>query len=317
MNRKSVELVDISWSDIHKAANEIVSKCQNLVFKKPDFIIGVARGGIIPAHLVAEKLRIPLKIVDSFAVGCLKDFSKKKVVLIDEIYDTGATSKFFDGEAKRWGVKLTQYFVVDKRKLDKKNQWFVFPWETTGDEVGGRRQATVAILRSIGENPLREGLVDTPDRVARMWDELSSGYQQDYRKILKATFSPDNYDEMIVLKKIPFFSLCEHHLLPFRGEVSFAYIPSDKIVGVSKIARLVEMFSRRIQIQERMTMQIGKAFEDTLKPKGVGVVVEAVHFCMMMRGVEKADATMKTSYLSGIFRESDSTRSEFFRLLEK
>ena len=311
---KKVEVVNIEWADVHQKSVEIANEYKN---KKIDVVVGVARGGIIPAYFVAERIGCQIKVVDSFSVGCLKDFAGKIVVLVDEIYDTGATSKFFDEEAAKWKVRLHQHFIIDKRKVisSSRKKWFVFPWETSTDESGGRKQAVVAILRSIGEDPRREGLTETPERVARMWDELSCGYKQDANKILAATFSPNNYDEMILLNDIRFFSLCEHHLLPFWGRVHFAYIPGDRIVGLSKIARLVEMFSRRVQIQERMTMQIGQVFEESIKPKGVGVIVEAIHFCMMMRGVEKENATMKTSYLGGIFRESDSTRAEFFKLV--
>jgi len=208
---------------------------------------------------------------------------------------------------------------VDKRQLPKEFQvetWFDFPWETKGDTAGGREQATVAILRSIGEDPMREGLKDTPSRVAKMWDEFSAGYKQDPKEILGTRFSSKEYDEMIVLKDIHFYSLCEHHLLPFFGAVDFAYIPGDKVVGVSKIARLVECFAHRLQIQERMTVDIGKAFEALVKPRGVGVLIRATHLCMMMRGIKKENALMKTSYLGGCFREEQITRGEFLRLIK-
>lgn len=151
--------------------------------------------------------------------------------------------------------------------------------------------------------------------VDKMWNELASGYAQDPVKILNTAFSSESYDEMVVLKDIKFYSMCEHHMLPFFGTVHFAYLPDKKVVEVSKIARLVECFARRLQIQERMTMQIGKTFEEIVSPMGVGVLVKGMHLCMTIRGVEKENATMVTSYLGGSFRDHQATREEFLRLV--
>jgi GTP cyclohydrolase I len=167
------------------------------------------------------------------------------------------------------------------------------------------------ILRDIGEDPNREGLIKTPNRVARMYNELTSGYHTDPVKLINgAVFSVD-YDEMVVVKDIDFHSLCEHHMLPFYGKAHVAYIPDGKVVGLSKIPRIVEMFARRLQIQEQMTSQIANFIQESLNPQGVAVVVEGAHMCAMMRGVKKDNTKMVTSKMLGCFKESEKTRSEF------
>jgi GTP cyclohydrolase I len=168
------------------------------------------------------------------------------------------------------------------------------------------------ILKNIGEEPQREGLLNTPNRVARMFEELTSGYHIDPEKMINGAVFDVDYDEMVVVKDIDFYSLCEHHLLPFYGRAHVAYIPDGKVIGLSKIPRMVDMFARRLQIQEQMTSQIANFLQETLQPQGVAVVVEGMHMCSMMRGVKKANAKMKTSKMLGAFRESDKTRSEFF-----
>jgi GTP cyclohydrolase I len=167
------------------------------------------------------------------------------------------------------------------------------------------------ILMNIGEDPEREGLLKTPNRVARMYDELTSGYHVDPVKLINGAVFTVDYDEMVVVKDIDFFSMCEHHMLPFYGRAHVAYIPNGKVVGLSKIPRIVEMFARRLQIQEQMTSQIANFIDETLQPQGVAVVVEGAHMCAMMRGVKKANTKMTTSKMLGIFRENDKTRAEF------
>jgi GTP cyclohydrolase IA len=167
------------------------------------------------------------------------------------------------------------------------------------------------ILTAIGENPDREGLIKTPDRVARAYGELLEGYRTDPLILVNnATFTAD-YDDMVIVRDIEFYSLCEHHMLPFLGRAHVAYLPKGKVIGLSKIPRIVDMFSRRLQIQERMTGQIAEFLNTLLEPRGVAVVLEAVHLCGMIRGVRKHDARMTTSSMKGCFRESDITRNEF------
>ena len=172
-----------------------------------------------------------------------------------------------------------------------------------------------AILEELGEDPNRDGLARTPDRVARSFRFLTKGYQEDPVKILNNALFDVTYDEMVVVKDIDFFSLCEHHMLPFFGRVHVAYIPNGKVVGLSKIPRLVEMFARRLQVQERFTMQIAETVEKVLAPKGVGVVTEAIHLCMMMRGVQQQNSFALTSSLKGLFQADPKTRSEFMELI--
>jgi len=171
------------------------------------------------------------------------------------------------------------------------------------------------IIRLAGEDPEREGLRKTPERYEKALKFLTSGYHQNVDHVLNgATFSV-TYDEMVVVKDIEFFSLCEHHLLPFFGKAHVAYLPSNKVVGLSKIARLVNMFARRLQIQERMTCQIAKSIEEKIAPQGVGVIIEARHLCMQMRGVEKQHGSAVTSAMLGAFRENKQTRDEFLALI--
>ncbi len=181
----------------------------------------------------------------------------------------------------------------------------------------GIESATSEILEALGEDPEREGLLKTPHRVAKMYDELLAGYRTDPLKLInKAVFDVD-YSDMVIVKNIEFYSLCEHHMLPFFGHVSVAYIPNKRVIGLSKIPRIVDLFARRLQVQERMTRQIADFIHEVLQPQGVAVVAEGVHMCSMMRGVKKADASMTTSSVLGSFRENISTRMEFMEHLRR
>jgi GTP cyclohydrolase I len=171
------------------------------------------------------------------------------------------------------------------------------------------------ILQEIGEDPDRQGLVDTPKRIEKMYKELTRGYRQTAEQLINSALFDVDYDEMVVVTNINFYSLCEHHMLPFFGVAHVGYIPKGKVVGLSKIPRIVDMFARRLQVQERMTAQVANVLQDQLKPDGVGVVVEGYHMCMSMRGVEKEKAKMITSTLLGSFKEDQKTRTEFLELI--
>jgi GTP cyclohydrolase I len=173
------------------------------------------------------------------------------------------------------------------------------------------QEAVVAILKGVGEDPERDGLKRTHERVARMYAELLAGYHTDPNQLVNDALFEVRYDEMVIVRDIEFYSLCEHHLLPFIGRVHVAYIPDGKVIGLSKIPRIVELYARRLQVQERMTRQIADFVRDLLHPQGVGVVVEALHLCMMMRGVQKHNARMTTSAMHGAFRANLATRQEF------
>ncbi len=173
------------------------------------------------------------------------------------------------------------------------------------------------LLSGLGEDPDREGLQKTPERVEKALHFLTRGYSQDVETLLNRALFTVDYDEMVIIKDIDVFSLCEHHLLPFFGKAHVAYIPDGKVVGLSKIPRLVDMFARRLQVQERLTVQIAEAIESKIHPRGVGVVIEAMHFCMMMRGVEKQNSVAVTSCMRGLFRDQMQTREEFLALVKK
>ena len=173
------------------------------------------------------------------------------------------------------------------------------------------------ILLEIGEDPSRSGLLDTPVRVQRMYAELTAGYTMDEGDVLNDAVFEVDYSEMVVVRDIPFHSLCEHHLLPFAGTAAVAYIPDGRVIGLSKIPRIVDMYARRLQVQERFTQQVADFLMDKLRPEGVGVVVEATHLCASMRGVRKPGMVMTTSAVLGLFRSSDKTRAEFFSHLAR
>ena len=181
----------------------------------------------------------------------------------------------------------------------------------------GVEAAVRDILVEIGEDPNRDGLVGTPERVHRMYTELTAGYHVDPERLINGAIFDVDYSEMVVVKDIPFYSLCEHHLLPFFGAAAVAYIPRGRVIGLSKIPRVVEMYARRLQVQERLTQQVADFLQTRLDPQGVGVVVEATHLCAVMRGVRKPGTVMTTSAVLGLFRSRDKTRAEFFAHLDR
>ena len=243
------------------------------------------------------------------------DYIKEARCLVDDIYDSGATAKRLTEE-----TGLECFYLVDKRKPeDKALGWIVFPWEVH-DLGGDIKETVVRQLQYMGEDPNRDGLRDTPARVVRAQGELTEGYGQDPKGILSKTFeAPTRGDsEMIIVEGIDFYSLCEHHLLPFHGKATVAYIPKvgGRVVGLSKIPRLVNCFSRRLQLQERLTDQIASTIAECLDPIGAGCVIRAHHTCMSMRGV-RSQARMTTSALYGVLNEDPKARAEFMSLAER
>lgn len=188
---------------------------------------------------------------------------------------------------------------------------------TNSEEKLAIETAVYDILLNVGEDPERDGLLRTPHRVAKMYDEILAGYRMDPERIVNGALFDVEYDEMIIVKDIEYFSMCEHHMLPFYGRAHVAYIPQDKIIGLSKIPRIVEMFARRLQVQERMTRQIAELIDEVLQPQGVAVVVEGSHMCSMMRGVKKEHPRMVTSTMLGAFKENAMTRNEFMDHLRR
>ena len=189
--------------------------------------------------------------------------------------------------------------------------------DLAGAETAELQALVEQLLGLLGEDPTREGLLKTPERVAKALRFFTQGYQQDIEEVLNGALYSVKYDEMVVVRDIDFFSLCEHHLLPFYGKCHVAYIPNDRVVGLSKIPRLVEVFSRRLQVQERLTVQIAETLQEKLNPQGVAVVIEARHLCMMMRGVETPNAVAVTSSMHGVFLNQQKTREEFLTLIRR
>ncbi len=200
----------------------------------------------------------------------------------------------------------------DRNTHDGKEPKIHPPSEETMDEM---MQAVRTMLVGVGEDPEREGLLKTPKRVAKAMKFLTSGYNESLEDLINGAIFDEGHDEMVLVRDINFFSLCEHHMLPFMGRAHVAYIPNQKVVGLSKLARIVEMYSRRLQVQERLTRQIAEALQTVLEPKGVAVVMEATHMCMVMRGVQKPGSWTVTSSMVGIFRDEHKTREEFFNLI--
>ena len=189
--------------------------------------------------------------------------------------------------------------------------------ETKEFDLGVVRESVRTILEEIGEDISREGLLRTPDRVAKAYQFLTEGYHKNIDEVINGAIFQEKYDEMVIVKDIDFYSLCEHHMLPFYGKIHVAYIPNGKIVGLSKIPRIVDVFSRRLQVQERMTQQIAETIDHYLEPQGVGIVCEGLHMCMMMRGVQKENSITTTSSMRGVFKDDDRTRNEFIKLIDK
>lgn len=184
-------------------------------------------------------------------------------------------------------------------------------------DVARMEEIVTELIRHVGEDPSREGLLRTPKRVASSFKFLTSGYNKDIKEVLNGAIFEEAYDEMVVVKDIEVFSLCEHHMLPFYGKAHVAYIPNGKVLGLSKIPRVVDVFARRLQIQERLTGQIADCLKEALNPRGVAVVIEALHLCMAMRGVQKSNSVTATSSMLGTFRESESARAEFLSLIKR
>jgi GTP cyclohydrolase I len=268
----------------------------------------IPRGGIPVAYAL-------LPYVHSTIV----DHPAEADIFVDDLIDSGRTrARFMEAYPGK------EFFAL----IDKTNAaptpanlagWVVFPWEVTAD---GKDQSAddivVRLLQHIGENPNRGGLADTPRRVLKAWQHWAGGYGADIPGILK-TFEDGaaSCDEMVVVKDIPFYSHCEHHLAPFFGTVTVAYVPNGRIVGLSKLSRVVSAFARRLQVQERLTNQIADALQEHLAPLGVGIVVTARHLCMESRGIEQQGSTTITSALRGVMRDSASARSEFLALSKK
>jgi GTP cyclohydrolase I len=241
-------------------------------------------------------------------MGTAVDSIEHAQFIVDDIIDSGATAARYEAMGKKvWAL-------VNKREESQlAGAWVEFPWEQA-DESAGPEDNVTRLLEFIGEDPNREGLFRTPERVCKALREMTAGYRQDPKVILGTTFDGEGYDQMVVLRDIEVSSMCEHHMLPFYGKAVVAYIPGERVVGLSKLARLVDCYAHRLQIQERLTRQIAEALNQHLTPLGYGVVIRAHHMCMSCRGVRKLNTDMVTSALGGLMKTDASARSEFMGL---
>lgn len=296
--------IHLSWEDIKDAAAHMVEDVNQ--FYDGDVkglkVFGVPQGGTAPALLLCEAID-----------GVMVEDPKQANVIVDDLIDTGATMEGYSYldlcEVALFRKPHSPADRYGNRRGIELDGWLVFPWERN---EGAPVDNVTRLLEYIGEDPTREGLVDTPQRVVKALGEMTAGYGLDPSEILSTTFEAD-YDEMVVVSAIPFHSLCEHHMLPFSGHVTVAYIPEGRVVGLSKIPRVVQAFGRRLQIQEGMTSQIAEAINDNLAPLGVGVIVTAHHSCMSLRGVGST-GQMTTSTMLGAFRDNAEARNELLML---
>lgn len=292
------EILTLSWADVSQEVKALAARQTMPVAG----VYGIPTGGSVVAALVAAELKVPL----------VENPDLPGVLVVDDLVDTGKTMsrvRPFGGDftdalfRKPWSPK---HLAPKAREV---SDWLAFPWEKDdGDPV----DAVIRLIQHIGEDPTRDGLLDTPRRVTKAWRELTKGYQDDPTEILSKTFDV-SYDQMVVVRDIPFNSLCEHHILPFAGTATVGYIPGDRVVGLSKLARLVDCFANRLQVQERLTNQIAEAIQSNLRTSGVGVMIKASHSCMAARGIKK-HGQMVTSCLLGAIRDKPEARAEFLDL---
>lgn len=292
-------MYQVTWQEVDEQAQRIAERWHG----KVSSVWGVPQGGAPVAIMVAKYLGIHLVEEPKLGLGTL---------IVDDLVDSGRTlqrwSKEFATDAAFLKSHSPRMLAPSGRLID---DWISFPWEKNhGEPTDG----IVRLLEFIGENPAREGLIDTPERVLKAWKEMTEGYRVDVAHILSKTFDVGKVDEMVILREIPFVSMCEHHLLPFTGKAAIGYIPKDRVVGLSKLARVVDAYAKRLQVQERMTNEIRQAIDDHLSPIGSGVIISASHTCMCFRGVKKS-GEMITSSLSGVFRNDSAARAELMSLL--
>lgn len=287
----------VTWAELEIEADRIAETWRGKVGE----VYGIPTGGVPLALMVAHRLNVP--IASEFTIG-------RATLLIDDLVDTGRTmlgygeTGFRDAAFRKpWSPAS---LCPNATEID---EWLWFPWE---HDAGDPENSVVRLLQFLNEDPTRDGLIETPRRVVKALKEMTSGYDKNISEILGVTFDVD-CDEMVVVKDIPFSSLCEHHMLPFTGTATVGYIPGTRVVGLSKIARLVDAYAKRLQVQERLTEQIADAMENYLDPIGVGVIINAHHSCMSLRGVGKT-GTMHTSALRGVMRTKPEARAEFLAL---
>ena len=310
----------VSLPDLMGAANAVAVKIIHDHFRQPVIsAYGIPRGGIAPAYMVANAMHIRRNTnPNAFAPAMvIVDNPDQADIFIDDIIDSGATrTRYLNGrpDARFYALYGRNQWLnaVGQASMD----WIVFPWEVqeSGHDTSAE-DAVTRILQYIGEDTERGGISETPARVVKALDEWFGGYKQDPIAIMKCfEDGAEKYDEMIVELNLPFYSHCEHHLAPFFGTVTVGYIPQGKIAGLSKIPRMIEVFARRAQVQERLTTQIADALVEALNPLGVGVITRARHMCMESRGVCKQGHHTEMSALRGVLKDKPEARAEFFSI---
>lgn len=284
----------ITWEEFFEHLDHTFLDHRNIT------VYGVPKGGMIVAGYLVDR-RTDIKMVHTPGAAD---------IIIDDLVDSGATMNYYTNK-----YPDTEFIPVFGHKCGWGDAWLIFPWEA--DHPAGEESVEdniTRVLEYIGEDPNREGLQETPKRVVKSWGELYAGYNQDPADLF-TVFEKDGYDEIVLLKDIEMYSMCEHHMLPFYGRAHVAYIPGEKIVGLSKLARVVDMFARRLQNQERITEQVTDTLMKYLEPKAAACVIEAKHMCMCSRGVGKQNSSMITSSMKGAFMDEPLARTELMRLI--
>ena len=287
----------ITWLEVRAEAERIATTWRGRV----ETVYGVPQGGAPLAVMVSDLLNVPL--IQEPTIGM-------STLVVDDLVDSGRTLREFFNHYKVDAAfrkpHSPKHLAPDAKTID---DWLSFPWEKNH---GAPTDGIVRLIEYIGEDPSRDGLQDTPERVLKAFKEMTVGYQADVASILSVSFDV-HFDELVVVRNVPFVSLCEHHMLPFTGTATVGYVPRSKIVGLSKLARLVDAYAKRLQVQERMTKQIADAMVEHIDPLGCGVVIRGNHSCMSNRGVHK-NGEMVTSSLQGVLRKDGNARSEFLAL---
>lgn len=290
------EQLILGWPEVLVLATKLAERWRG---EPLNGVYGVPRGGVPVALMVSQLLGVP--VVDAPGDGVLS---------VDDLIDSGATMARVGGPFDALLRKPHSPAMPITPTLDA---WVVFPWEVGTQDASGPADAVVRLLEHIGEDPTRDGLLETPQRVLKALTEMTAGYSIDPAEVLAKTFDVGPADELVVVREIPFHSMCEHHLLSFSGNATVGYLPKDRVVGLSKLARLVDLYARRLQVQERMTHQIADAITEHLGTETAGVVIRARHSCMACRGIQKS-AEMVTSKLTGRLRDDPAARAEFLAL---
>ncbi len=309
------EIRELEWDDVAKRAARLADLINQDIPAKESHVIsihlyGVPRGGIYAAMAIASEINHKFDATNVHAY--LTEDPNSADYIVDDIVDTGATRE-------RYIEKYAKPFIalVDKtvRGEECRGYWVSFPWERMQNEQGPLENVR-RLIEYIGDDPKREGLQDTPQRVLKSYETLFGGYKVRPQSVM-TVFKDDSCEEMVLLKDIEFYSHCEHHIMPFFGKAHVAYIPDGRVIGISKLARIVEIYARRLQIQERLGQEVTDCLMTYLKPKGAACILEARHFCMTSRGVQKQNSVMITSSLRGVFLEDARTRSEFLSMIGK